>query len=130
MRRYDSLFSPTQEGSDVARLNAAGGEAVTVDPETAVLISKALAVSELSNGAYDPTIAPVVQLWDFRSGTAVLPGAGSVGPMPKPGGLSPGAGGGRRLRSSGWRKAPPWTLAALPRDILRIRSVPCCWIEG
>lgn len=73
VRHYDSLFSPTQEGSDVARLNAAGGEAVTVDPETAVLISKALAVSELSNGAYDPTIAPVVQLWDFRSGTAVLP---------------------------------------------------------
>ena len=73
VRRYDSLFSPTQEGRDVARLNAAGGEAVTVNPETAVLISKALAVSELSNGAYDPTIAPVVQLWDFRSGTAVLP---------------------------------------------------------
>lgn len=68
VRRYDALFSPTREDSDISRLNAAAGQAVTVDPETAALIRRGLEISALSGGAFDPTVAPVTALWDFRAG--------------------------------------------------------------
>lgn len=52
--------------SDVARLNeAAGTDWITVDPETASVLSASLDVAQKSEGAYDPTILPVSSLWDF-----------------------------------------------------------------
>ena len=67
VRRYDALFSPSREDSDVSRINAAAGQAVTVDPETAALIRRGLKISALSGGAFDPTVAPVTALWDFTA---------------------------------------------------------------
>ena len=36
-----------------------------MSPETATVMVEALAVSELSGGAFDPTIGPLVELWNF-----------------------------------------------------------------
>ena len=66
-RELDALFSPTKEGSDVYRINHAGGRPVAVDARTAELIRKSLEVSQLTSGAFDITIAPLVDLWDFKS---------------------------------------------------------------
>ena len=76
--RYERLLSRTIEGSDVWRVNHAGGEPVEVSGETAQILETALRVSALSGGMFDVTIAPVSTMWDFTSGAAVVPDAGAI----------------------------------------------------
>ncbi len=63
--RYENLLSKTIDTSDVSRINAAGGETVTVDPETWEILRRAKAISQLTDGAFSITIAPVTALWTF-----------------------------------------------------------------
>lgn len=73
VRRYESLFSKTKEGSDIWRINNANGSSVQCDEETIELIKKGIEYSELSGGEFDITIGGVSELWDFHeapSGTA------------------------------------------------------------
>lgn len=57
------------EYSDVLNINRAkAGEEISVSEHTANILSVALKVSEKSNGAFDVTIAPIKDLWDFGSG--------------------------------------------------------------
>lgn len=72
-QRYEALFSRTKEGSDVWRINHARGMPVEVDGETAALLTRCRYYSELTQGAFDVTIAPVSGLWDFHSDTPVVP---------------------------------------------------------
>lgn len=61
--------------SDVGRINAAvGGEPVSVDRRTAEILQTALEICEQSDGAFDITIAPVKDLWNF-SGEPSVPSA-------------------------------------------------------
>jgi thiamine biosynthesis lipoprotein len=76
--RYERMLSRTVEGSDVWRINHANGEAVEVFDDTMEILLCARKISELSGGAFDVTIAPVSTLWDFTSGTAVLPDAEEI----------------------------------------------------
>jgi len=62
---YEALFSITVEGSDVWRINHAGGEPVTVDPRTIELIKSGLEFGELTDGMFDITIGRLSRLWDF-----------------------------------------------------------------
>lgn len=64
---YERAFSHTRPGSDVWRINHAGGHAVTVSPETAELIEAALEYCARSGGLFDITLAPVCALWNFRT---------------------------------------------------------------
>ena len=73
--RLEQLLSKTIEGSDVCRINHAEGQPVEVDPVTAEVIRTALAISEISEGAFDITIAPASALWDFKAETPALPDA-------------------------------------------------------
>lgn len=66
-RDYDKLFSRTIPESDVYRINHGNGQAVSVSPETILLIKESLSYSEMTKGAVDITIAPVRDLWDFSS---------------------------------------------------------------
>lgn len=68
-RRYENLLSKTVEGSDVWRINHAGGERVAVSEDTRDIIGKALEYSRLSNGKFDITVEPCVALWDFSEGS-------------------------------------------------------------
>lgn len=72
-RKYQAMFSNKIEDSEISRINSAGGNPVEVSDETIILIKKALYYSDLSNGAFDITIAPVSNLWDFHSEDAVPP---------------------------------------------------------
>ena len=76
--RYEKLLSRTIEGSDVWRINHAGGEPVEVSDDTIAILQCARRISEMSGGAFDITIAPVSTLWDFTSGNAVLPDAEEI----------------------------------------------------
>ena len=70
---FELLFSRTIEGSDVWKVNHAEGQPVTVNEHTRVLIEKALHYSALSNGAFDITVAPLMELWDFTGGIQTVP---------------------------------------------------------
>ncbi len=61
-----SLFRPT---SEIARLNreAAAGP-VKVSPPVFHLLAQARLLWELTEGAFDPTIGPLMRLWGFRGG--------------------------------------------------------------
>lgn len=70
---YENLLSRTREGSDIWNINNSGGKPVDVSEETASLIETALNYSELSDGAFDITIAPVVSLWNFSDNSGTIP---------------------------------------------------------
>ena len=65
--RYENLFSAKKEGSDIWNINHAGGSSVPVDPATYELIEKALYYAKISDGAFDPTIGTVTDLWNFHA---------------------------------------------------------------
>lgn len=73
IQHYEALFSRTRAGSDVYRLNTAGGAWVTVDAETRALMQQALTVCRESGGKFDITVAPVTSLWNFSSESPTVP---------------------------------------------------------
>lgn len=62
----ESRLSRWRPDSDVSRVNAAAGETVPVHAETAGVVSRALAVSRATRGAFDPTAGPLLLLWKDR----------------------------------------------------------------
>lgn len=59
--------------SEVHRVNTAGGEWVEVGSETFGLTQAALELAELTGGAFDPTVAPLIDLWGFVEDPNALP---------------------------------------------------------
>ena len=72
-KKYDSMFSNKIEDSVISRINSAGGNPVEVSKETIKLIKKGIYYSEMSDGVFDITIAPVSNLWDFKAETPLVP---------------------------------------------------------
>lgn len=66
--RYDKLFDLYDDASDIARINAAGGAPVEVDPATAEVVQAGLDWSAQSGGRFDITIGAVSTLWNFDTG--------------------------------------------------------------
>ncbi len=71
--RYENLLSKTVTGSDVDRINKAGGQTVTVDPETWAILQRAKDISRMTDGSFAVTIAPLTAMWDFTDGTNRMP---------------------------------------------------------
>lgn len=72
--KYEHLFSATLEGSDIWNINHGNGRPVTVSEETVDLLATAVDYAKATEGAIDPTIRPVSELWNFGSeGGAHLP---------------------------------------------------------
>lgn len=64
--KYGNLINFFSDKSELSAINRnAGMHEVRVSPETLATIEKAVYVSEKSGGAFDPTIGPVIRLWDF-----------------------------------------------------------------
>lgn len=61
----DNRMSHFQPESDVSRLNRARGAETVIDKETAQCIEMAEHWRRETNGAFDITIAPLVELWGF-----------------------------------------------------------------
>lgn len=77
--KYENLFSATKESSDVWNINHADGETVTVSEETVKLLIWAADYANTTEGAIDPTIRPVSELWDFGSeGNAHVPNDAAI----------------------------------------------------
>lgn len=84
--KYEKLFSKTVKTSEIYRLNTLAEESskevnskkvygtMNVSDETAGLLKTALHYCRLSGGAFDITIGPASELWDFTADNPVLPG--------------------------------------------------------
>ncbi len=70
---YEQLLSRTVKDSDVWKINHSEGEPTEVSAETAMLIETALYYADLSDGAFDITITPVVELWDVQNNPGIVP---------------------------------------------------------
>ena len=73
---YEALFSRTDPDSELSRLNA--GELTEVSPELAGVIGEALDYARLSEGAFDPTMGALADLWDFTGDTPAVPDPGDI----------------------------------------------------
>ena len=69
--RLENALSRTIGTSSVSRLNDEGG--ARLDEETASLLAAALTYSADTNGAFDVTIAPLVELWGITSDDPRVP---------------------------------------------------------
>jgi FAD:protein FMN transferase len=70
----EDIFSANQEGTDLDKVNKnAGLYPVKVRLELIVVLEKALEYAEKSNGAFDPTIGPLVKLWGIGTDEGHVP---------------------------------------------------------
>ncbi|MDO4326002.1 MAG: FAD:protein FMN transferase [bacterium] len=63
----EQLWSVTDPDSDIYAVNHSDGQPVSVNEETAELLSFALQMAEEANGALEPTIYPVLTAWGFTT---------------------------------------------------------------
>lgn len=76
INRLDAMFSVGNEDSDVTKINENGsGE---VSEETAFIINRAMQVSEKTNGAFDITIYPLMELWGFTTKNYRVPESSEI----------------------------------------------------
>lgn len=72
--RIESLLSLYRPGSEIATVNARASFApVRVSPEVFSLIERSIQFSQLSDGAFDITVAPLVRCWGFMKGSGARP---------------------------------------------------------
>ena len=77
-RDYESRFSRTLEGSEIYRLNHAGGQAVELSEDTVELIKLGLKYCELSEGSFDITVAPLDDVWNFKENSGTVPDPSAI----------------------------------------------------
>jgi len=74
LHQIEDEFSVNKETSEISKVNdAAGDHPVAVTGDVLYVIKEALKYAELSNGAFDPTIGPLVKLWGINTDHARVP---------------------------------------------------------
>jgi FAD:protein FMN transferase len=74
LHKIDSDFSVNRDDSEVSQINkAAGDHAVSVRGDVFYVIQTALHYAELTAGAFDPTVGPIVKLWGINTDHARVP---------------------------------------------------------
>ncbi|MFN0066352.1 MAG: FAD:protein FMN transferase [Limisphaerales bacterium] len=72
--RLEAALSLYRSDSEISALNrAAAAGWVRVSPEVAALVARALTLAQATGGAFDPTVAPLIEAWGLRSGTGRVP---------------------------------------------------------
>ncbi len=75
INELEQLLSRTREDSDVWRINHGGGQ---VNPTTVQLVEQAIRFSDETDGAFDITIAPLVDLWAINSDAPHIPSQAEI----------------------------------------------------
>ncbi len=76
VEKYVNYFD---ENSTIAKFNRASeNEKIILDRDTREILKTVFLVCEKSNGAYDPTVAAVNDLWDFKSENATVPSSEKI----------------------------------------------------
>jgi thiamine biosynthesis lipoprotein len=75
----EGIFSANLEGTDLNKVNkSAGLNPVKVRSELIEVLEKALEYAEKSNGAFDPTVGPLVKLWGIGTDGERIPEADEI----------------------------------------------------
>ena len=70
LREVDAMMSTYRDDTELSRFNALGStDWFRVSPETVEVVKEALAVSRLTDGAFDITVGPLVNIWGFGPDT-------------------------------------------------------------
>jgi thiamine biosynthesis lipoprotein len=74
LARLETVFDRFKEGSEISQLNAQAGTGwVRVSEDLFAALEVALDVAERSEGALDPSVAPLVDLWGLREHDGRIP---------------------------------------------------------
>lgn len=74
IKRLEGLLNFFSNDSEITAINRAGGYSpVKVSSKTVDIIKKAVKISDYTNGAFDPTIGPVIKLWGFSNKDSIAP---------------------------------------------------------
>jgi len=74
MRRIERVFSKFDENSEISRINkTAGLENVKTSKEVFSLMERSVYYSKISNGAFDITIGPLMEIWGFVKKDKIIP---------------------------------------------------------
>ena len=65
IERIDNKYNSKVKGSVIEKLNSGTVKRVTLDDEGVYLIKSLKDVYDLSNGYYDVTIGPLIDVWNF-----------------------------------------------------------------
>ena len=76
---YDASLSVTRDDSEVFKLNQDGR--AELSEKTAQLLRQAIYFSEKTEGAFDPTVYPLVKAWGFSSGQNSVPDEAALTPL-------------------------------------------------
>ncbi len=71
--RLEGLFSVTSEKSDISALNRSAGKSISVSGDTAKIIRSAVEMGDLTGGALDISLYPVIKEWGFTTGAYRIP---------------------------------------------------------
>ena len=74
LRAIEHVFSVNLAHSALSQVNQAAGIApVTVPQEVIYVLQEALRIAKRTGGAFDPTIGPLVDLWDIGGDNSQVP---------------------------------------------------------
>lgn len=77
--RLENELSRNLSATEISKINAKSGQGpVTVSKETFDIISDAVIFSEKTAGAFDITIAPIMDIWGFNNGNFRVPTASEI----------------------------------------------------
>ncbi|MAX29600.1 MAG: hypothetical protein CMG14_01500 [Candidatus Marinimicrobia bacterium] len=61
----NSIFSTYSNSTEISKINLSKSKKINLSDDLAFVLKKALYYSQLSDGLYDPTVFPLVDLWGF-----------------------------------------------------------------
>lgn len=74
IKRLEEIFSSYKKTSDISKITASAGKGpVRVDPGVVEVVEKAIYLSRLSGGAFDPTFGPLGAIWRFNGEVSSVP---------------------------------------------------------
>jgi len=77
-KEFENRVSRTIETSDISMINHANGQPVEVSNTTIELLKKGIEFGELTDGAFDITIAPLSELWNFKNNSGNVPSESDI----------------------------------------------------
>ena len=80
VKEYENRLSKTITTSEISKMNHRTPEekSFVLSKDVANLIQTGLHYSSLSDGAFDITVEPLSSLWDFTSGSAIIPNTADI----------------------------------------------------